>query len=254
MAVSKKAIGTRVPFKIYKFDNQNDAIANYKQELSTSRYLYGVTTDDIRVDSIGIEFLDVTGDMFVGSSFATNWFLRDPTRGFHYQVYYDATKRLRYIFDPGGWIWYVRDPTTKALSSQEIFEFYVSPQRIDPTWEKLQTETRTRGGWEVQHWGERLTEVQVTCKTGSLVKKGDSFLLSNEDITESDAWRRVEALKRIFHEDHINRNTQARYKLGMYYMNKMFIGYFTRFQGPTLDVDKPNIMDFSFSFKVEEEL
>ena len=241
------ARGTRVPFKIYQFNNESGNIDKLQADISSSHFVFGKTTDDV-VDVGAESVLWVSQDNLIGYS-------GDPISGnVQKTVFLDNVNGRPYISFDDGVKWYVRQPINEVAEVKDIFEFYVSPQRIEPTWEKLQTEVRTRGGWEIQHWGTRLTEVQVTCKTGGMNKIDGEFMDLSQDITQSDAWKRVSKLRQIFLEDHARRNTQSSYKLGMYYMDKMFIGFFTRFSGPTLDVEKPYILDFSFAFKVEVEL
>ena len=42
--------------------------------------------------------------------------------------------------------------------------------------------------------------------------------------------------------------------LGMNYFDRYFIGYFTDFNGPEAQAENPYIVEFSFTFKVQQEL
>ena len=152
-----------------------------------------------------------------------------------------------------GQILYIRQASS-SVTVQSLarprFEFYVSPQHITPTYRKLQTETRTRGGWEVQHWGDALTEVRVTGKTGGL----HTMPAGETDITKSLAWQALTELRSIYQESNSVKNVVSTTSLGMQYFDRFFIGYFSEFTGPEADAEKPYLMDYSFSFKVQTEV
>lgn len=147
----------------------------------------------------------------------------------------------------------------------DVFEFLVNPNHITPVYRKLFTENRTRGGWEVQHWGEALTEIKVQGKSGGMhrdrtreIAPGEGegvgqILGANEDITQSTAWKRLNQLKKMYDADHalVNRDTTT--LLGMNYYDRFFIGYFTDFTGPEADAESPYIVNYSFTFKVQAE-
>lgn len=139
----------------------------------------------------------------------------------------------------------------------EVFEFYINPQHLTPSYRKLQTEIRTRGGWEVQHWGNALTEVRVQGKSGGLhkiVEGGTARLLTaNETVTDSTAWQKLDKLKSIYDNDQSVPNQTTQTLLGMNYYNKFFIGYFVDFTGPEADAMQPYMIDYTFTFKVQDE-
>jgi hypothetical protein len=144
-----------------------------------------------------------------------------------------------------------------------IFEFYVNPEHITPIYRKLNTEIRTRGGWEIQHYGAALTEVRVSGRTGGLQrdtsrtsKQGDlgQTLKPGESITLSTAWVRLNQLKLLYDLDHQIPNTPSLIKIGLNYYDKFYVGYFTDFQGPEADAQQPYIMNYTFAIKVEQEM
>ncbi len=158
--------------------------------------------------------------------------------------------------------------TSNPQSIPDVFEFYVNPQHLTPNYRKLITEIRTRGGWEIQHWGDALTELKVTGKTGGLQRDATKAqnpgqrttdttsaqtLSATQPITESTAWQRLLQLKTLYNTDHSNPNTQSLYKIGFNYYDKFFVGYFIDFIGPEADAMSPYVMDFSFTIKVEQE-
>jgi len=89
--------------------------------------------------------------------------------------------------------------------------FYVNPQRIQFNKEKLISEVRTRGGWDIQHWGEKLLTITVDGITGGLHrdiskdrKPGDieQPLTENKNISSSTAWQRLRSLSALYDADH----------------------------------------------------
>jgi len=142
-------------------------------------------------------------------------------------------------------------------SIKEIFRFYVNPIRVTPTYKKIFNEIRTRGGWEVQHWGNALDEIRVECVTGGLNFKNSNkseALTKNESIMNSYAWQQVIKLRSIYTDDHKERNIRIKTLIGLTYYDAFYIGYFTDFTGPIADADKPYIMTFSFTFKSQETI
>ncbi len=140
---------------------------------------------------------------------------------------------------------------------EEEFEFYLNPQHLTPTYKKLITEIRTRGGWEVQHWGNALTEVRVEGKSGGLyrvIEGGKTRMLnSDESVIDSTAWQKLDRLKSIYDNDQSISNQTSKTLLGMNYYNRFFIGYFSEFTGPEADAQQPYMVNFSFNFKVLDE-
>ena len=142
----------------------------------------------------------------------------------------------------------------KSLPNE--FTFYVNPQHVNPVANKRFTEILTRGGYEVQHWGNALTEIQVTGKTGALYKTtigGIPEATATIDVTQSLAWKRLSQLRDLYDADHAVKNQEALVLLGMNYYDRFYTGYFTSFTGPVADAANPYQVDFSFAFKVQKE-
>ena len=136
------------------------------------------------------------------------------------------------------------------------FIFYVNPQHVNPVANKRLTEILTRGGYEIQHWGNALTEIQVTGKTGALYKTSTGGIPDatvTVDVTQSLAWKRLSQLRDLYDADHAVKNQEALVLLGMNYYDRFYTGYFTSFTGPVADAANPYQVDFSFAFKVQKE-
>jgi len=141
-----------------------------------------------------------------------------------------------------------------------VFEFYVNPQRISFNRQKLITEVRTRGGWDIQHWGEKLTEITVEGITGGLhrdisndVDPGNKgqVLSDGVDISKSSAWQSLRTLRTLYEVDHGAPLSKQSYKIGFSIYEDFYTGYFRSFNGPEILADKPYLMTYSFVFVVE---
>ena len=152
--------GTRVPFRIYKFESTSSNVSLYNKIPSASSvsFLDVVTEDDVDFTKsqptveVSLEAFQYKYEISGGDSISLDAYLDKGTYVDHYWYVIAPKDNKR---------WYIRKaPNQRHGTNREIFEFYVSPQRIEPSFEKLQSETKTRGGWEIQHWGSRLTEVQ----------------------------------------------------------------------------------------------
>jgi hypothetical protein len=117
---------------------------------------------------------------------------------------------------------------------------------------------QTRGGWEVQHWGDQLTEIQVQGRSGGMHRDANNNYVNAQkqdiDVTKSLAWQRISQLRTLYQADHSSPNQEDLILVGMNYYDKFFVGYFTTFTGPVADSEKPYIVDFTFTLKIQQEL
>lgn len=258
-------MGTRVPIRIYKLsDALYTGTTGIKIPIKEWDYIQGKTLEDVILltdsgwrqmgplieNAYYYGFIDLNNENLDGADSITRY----------YQVYlgeegyFVVHETKRYYLKSGA------SEARPSSPAPPVFEFYINPERITPTYRKLITETRTRGGWDIQHWGEQLTEIRVEGRTGGLIKGNFSEGFTNSvpgankniDITKSDAWIRLNQLKKLYDEDHKNNgNDEFLTKLGFNYYDKFYVGYFIEFTGPNADAEKPYIMNYSFTFKVE---
>jgi len=138
-------------------------------------------------------------------------------------------------------------------SSKTSFTFYINPNHITQNYKKLFTEIRTRGGWEIQHWGNALTEISVQGLSGTLLPK--NLEPGKEiDITTSEAWIKLSQLKKLYYDSNSNPNESSSITFGMNYYDTFYVGYFTSFMGPEGDAESPFLVKYNFTFKVIDEL
>ena len=258
---------SRIPFRIYTFRNPGLVLpeGSTGQEVGAWRYIQGKTEEDIQPiigtipeNAVGqiplatTNFLaTVSGESLINPLIV---YTNDPG----YPAALTITVENTIFFIPR-----TRLDDTVALQAPPVFEFYVNPQRISFNHQKIISEVRTRGGWDVQHWGEKLTEITVEGITGGLHRDGTrslkpggygQSLKPTEDIRDSSAWQRLRTLRLIYDTDHSILATNKRnYKLGFSIYEDFYTGYFQSFNGPEISSDKPYLITFSFTFKVEEK-
>ena len=268
-------MGTRVKMRIYRMQTPAST-SSANVDVSTGMYLLGVTENNVTKSTS----IYGTGDTVVGtiqlstdnvpSSLVTSVDLRNPIT-----VYSEVTQYVNataittsslYVFIGGVKYYILSTKVADPASLPKSFEFYLNPQHITPKYTKNITELRTRGGWDIHHWGEALTEVTVQGKTGGLnnssTKPTGTSTLQNSlyyfgsdvPITQSTAWLRLNQLKSLYNQDHVQPFGNLTYKLVMNYYDKFYIGYFSNFSGPEADAMSPLNMTFAFTFKVEQEV
>lgn len=243
---------SKIPFRIYRLKRNKDS-KNGFSKIAPDNYLLDIRESDIAsggkastTDKLRIVPSNIPG--YTGTTFEyRDMNVYGPDE---YGRYIKLNNKRYYIMltEPKG-----DDEGSFAIPN--VFEFYLDPQHVTPQYRKLQTEIRTRGGWEVQHWGEALTEVRVEGKSGGLHQLYPGKSLGKEDdVTQSLAWIRLNQLKTLYDSDHNVKNQEDTVLLGMNFYDKYFVGYFTDFNGPEASSETPYIVNFSFNFKVQQEI
>lgn len=252
----------KIPLTIYKIPiTQVNAFNKQFATASPSNYLQGVYDVNIEYDYASDDNSDLIPLVFItDSNFAPSENLLN-TAGW-YAVYDENTNP--YVKVRGTKYYLQKQSSTAPSSATDIinnikgYNFYVNPDRVTPNYRKLQSEIRTLGGWEIQHWGNQLIELTVEGKTGgmhTLTENGQKRVLNlqqGETILDSDAWKKLVELRNLYETDHDRRNKQPVFILGLTYLDGIYLGYFTEFSGPNADAEKPYLMTFRFSFKVQE--
>lgn len=173
-----------------------------------------------------------------------------------------------YIEGEGGVLFYLITPDKEGITEDDLlpneFDFHINPTRVTPVYSKLVTEIRTKGGWEIQHWGNNLTELSIQGKSGALLYTGDNTIAANQKkgimlapdtpLYESLAWKKLMALKRLYELDYAIPDTRQNWEFGLTYFDRFYIGYFINFNGPDADAEIPYIVNYSFTFKVTREV
>lgn len=236
---------------------------------TSNTYLINITTKDIEYLPSPIE---TSYDVIIGNlalpsilnlpgfstadriKFEFNAF-KDTEMYTKYEVLRDSKTDIPYILintvDDTSYKFSIRSDTLSSQGELKIFTFRLNPNRIVPSYRKLITEIKTRGGWEVQHWGNALSEVSVQGRSGALF---DNQTINKKiDITSSIAWKKLRQLHQIYLDFNSKPNTFYENTLALVFRNSVYRGYFSSFEGPKASESNPFIVDYSFTFKVNEE-
>lgn len=246
----------RVPIKIFRLEQNKSGVF----DVAPTRYAQGVTQDNLINNGDGTESIRL-------QQTPVNQPLADTVMS---RVYSDSVGK--YVIFDGAEKLYIRSSTPRANAPvPQVFEFYVNPQRLTPAYQKIQTEIRTRGGWEIQHWGDALTELRVEGVSGGTHRRstvnvnrdpaiklwdntrstdGGDGILDWESITNTEAWVRLMQLRQLYDIDHTVRNQEQLTLLGISVYDTFYVGYFTQFSGPNHEADKPYQFTYSFTLKI----
>jgi len=159
-----------------------------------------------------------------------------------------------------------------TLQENQVFEFYVNPERIEIKEEKAKSRSRTRRGYEFQHWGNQPMVITLAGKTGGLGKElgggvGAGSHKSYPTATsygsrktpskavperETTAYKRLKELQNLYRIDQQTRRDgqSPEFLLGLSYRGDVYVGHFDNFTF-TEAAETPFIFDLSFTFTVE---
>lgn len=272
-------MAAKIPIRFYQLQN-GDSFSNYSTQMSLdlisaaqatpspSRYLLKVTDANIQSDSSysnqnnGGLYILIIPDYIPDPNAAS----LVPYSGQKFSVYVDNGGNYYILINGSKWYIYTSQSSQNTNSSQgpvQVFEFYVNPQHISPVYKKLQTPIFTRGGWDIQHWGDELTSLSVRGISGGMQRIASNTpnpgglgqsIPPDGDITQSTAWIKLTQLKKLYQQDHNVRNVNDKTLLGMNYWDSFYVGYFSDFQGPEADSEEPYFVHYIFTFICQQEI
>ena len=169
-----------------------------------------------------------------------------------------------------------------------IVEMYMNPQRVDYNYTKdIPAETRTKGGYILQYWGQQLTTLTLSGTTGTAGIEGINVLYDvyrNEQLAFDPyaLYLAAEHDKNAFSDDIFGfdaaleagggllgdllgagspgpkKATQApslaalAFTVELYWSGEVYRGYFTKFT-VSESVDKLGLFDYTIDFKVTQK-
>jgi hypothetical protein len=246
------AKGIRVPMRIYRLTGTEIQVPVMTVR-PPSMLVQGKTLADVPdTDSISLSSVNFPGISLAHWSGASVGVAVQTLKGEKFVVVKDDhNQNYTFYFAPA-------PANPKTAGVPDVFEFLINPQHVNPVYNKRLTEVQTRGGWEVQHWGDQLTEIQVQGRSGGMHRDANNNYVNAQkqdiDVTKSLAWQRISQLRTLYQADHSSPNQEDLILVGMNYYDKFFVGYFTTFTGPVADSEKPYIVDFTFTLKIQQEL
>ena len=277
-------MAAKIPIRFYQLKN-GDSFSNFSTQLSLdlmaaaqgtpspSQYLLSVTDANIQTDNSYSDILGYNGGSGSPWILIIPDYIPDPNAaslvpysGQKFSVYVDNFGNYYIQIGVNKWYIYTSQSSQNTNTSQgpiQVFEFYVNPQHISPSYKKLQTPIFTRGGWDIQHWGDELTSLSVKGISGGMQRIASNTpnpgglgqsIPPDGDLTQSTAWIRLTQLKKLYQQDHSIRNANDKTLIGMNYWDSFYIGYFSDFQGPESDAQQPYLIDYSFTFICQQEI
>jgi hypothetical protein len=175
-------------------------------------------------------------------------------------VIYDSDQNLFYVqINATKYYIYPKLRNENLAEKTGVFHFYVNPNNISPQYRKGRTPRKTLGGWEVQHWGNELTELTVNGTSGGMHRINENGVnvgldLATQTVRDSTAWKRLEELRQIYYRDQAGRNKERTSLWTLVYQGRYYIGTFASFSGPDENAEQPFQLKYSFTFVVEKEI
>lgn len=144
------------------------------------------------------------------------------------------------------------------VDTSKVFTFYINPQQMSPSYRKLITESRSRAGWIIQHWGNALTDYKISGVFGGM-QPPNGVALQDWNIQNSEAFKNMVQLKQLYYNKDFQYNTNnlealSNVTLELVLADKVVIGYFVDFNGPETSAEKPFLYSYSFTFRSYKEL
>lgn len=132
------------------------------------------------------------------------------------------------------------------LGTGQYIEMYLNPQNIQFSSRKHITETRTKGGFMIQYWGEDLDTINIQGTTGASGIEGINVL---RDVYRSEQL----ALLELVAQNNADKRRQSLAQLAasviMWYQDCGYKGYFTD-MSYTENTQRLGLFDYTMNMKV----
>jgi hypothetical protein len=235
----------KITFQRY-YPNSNSPGTFVNPVKPPTQFLVGVDESQVIWSQENKSFMvDITGALPGGGGSGFQFTNFDAT----IQTYYVQLDNVKYYI--------YNSRKTSVADELGYFLFYVNPNHIVPQYKKDKTPKKTLVGWEIQHWGNSLTELAVTGVSGGMHRINDmgvdTPLTKDQTVRDSTAWKRLEALRQIYYNDQAVRNQEVTSLWSMIYQGRCYIGTFSSFSGPEEVADQPYQLAYSFVFQIEQE-
>jgi len=132
-------------------------------------------------------------------------------------------------------------------NERRFVQMYINPQNLQVNSRKLISETRTKGGYITQYWGEELEGMNLQGTTGDAGIEGINVL---RDIYRSEQIALLNIIKRT--SSNVKRRQslmQLAASVTMWYDGQGLMGYFTD-MNYTENAAKPGVFDYQLNFRV----
>lgn len=146
-----------------------------------------------------------------------------------------------------------------------VLVLLIGPQAMDSTFSKVISETRVRGGWVLEHWGEDLDQLSASGTSGAFISGTNPGGLTRYDRRGTAAFQNIRSLETLYRNNGVNyvssSNTPELVLGGdliksvgsvmITYAGVLWVGRFASFSLEET-ADKPFCVDWSFQFVVHE--
>lgn len=183
-------------------------------------------------------------DLVIGRDFEEDEFLRQSQK----------LQEARQMQEPAEFL------RRQALLIRELppLLMYINPTSFDISYDHVTTESKTREGHIVEHWGLEQHSIDCSGKVGAFyADKGNGRGgLTNANKRESAAYQSFMNLFMIYRQNGYIYNTQDRIStvgsVRILYDNKMYVGSFDEFSISESE-DQPFTLEYDFTFTVRYE-
>lgn len=191
-------------------------------------------------------------------------------QGLLHEVFYETSGNVStaYIKYPDGQKKYV-NPLTSPSGLQLLFTFRVNPNHLNVQKKKLFTKIRTKGGFEFQHWGPDISEIEIEGITGNLRASGIGIQNINvgpvsipapfdraaeEFPTEqnSPAYAAFRQLEKLYDDDQNDSKIENNQRLAIEYRGRIYVGHLQNFSYTEI-ATRPFLFEYKLSFLVHYE-
>lgn len=138
------------------------------------------------------------------------------------------------------------------LGSSFRIQMYINPQNISINSIKDISETRTKGGYIIQYWGEKFDEAQISGTTGSSGVEGLNAL---KDVYRSEQLALWKIVQNAGGSGTKRRQSLAQLAASviLHYDGVQYCGYFKTF-GFTENADKLGMFDYQMTFVITKTI
>lgn len=136
----------------------------------------------------------------------------------------------------------------------EAMFLHVNPNSLEFSYSKIIERFQTKGGWQEQHFGDQLTDIQASVTTGAFVNVETG--LAVQDRRDTIAYEKFQHLVDLFYNNglvhDVKGNIQYRGRIQLVFEGGVYTGSF-RSLSITESEGSPFQFTADFAFRVEKE-
>lgn len=145
-------------------------------------------------------------------------------------------------------------PYSHELLLPEAMFLHVNPNSLSFSYSKVIERFQTKGGWQEQHFGDQLTDIQASVSTGAFINVDSGLAVQNRKDTI--AYEKFQHLVDLFDNNGLvydtRGNVQYRGRIQLVFEGGVYIGAF-RSLSMEESASSPFQFTADFTFRVEQE-